>query len=136
MKESLFSCLLAVRIMTFQEIFPIFSSFFKGNVHYFFILFLNTNFRKVVKKWSPKKVTFGLFVFYLLALAWIILLKFQFSFAVLDRIRNINLIPFRESVIANGRIDFREIILNGCILRQPTAAGAVPNGRRAVLTAD
>lgn len=61
---------------------------------------------------TSKKVTFGLFAFYLLALGWIILLKFQFSFAVLDHIRNINLIPFSESVIANGRIDFREIILN------------------------
>lgn len=61
---------------------------------------------------KSKKVTLGLLAFYLLALAWIILLKFQFSFAALDRIRNINLIPFCESVIANGRIDFHEIILN------------------------
>ena len=29
-----------------------------------------------------------------------------------------------------------EILNHTCILRQPTAAGAVPNGRRAVLTAD
>ncbi len=61
---------------------------------------------------KSKKVTLGLLAFYLLALAWIILLKFQFSFVALDRIRNINLIPFCESVIANGRIDFHEIILN------------------------
>ena len=62
---------------------------------------------------KSKKVTLGLLVFYLLALAWIILLKFQFSFAVLDHIRNINLIPFSESVIVNSRIDFSEIIQNG-----------------------
>ena len=40
------------------------------------------------------------------------LLKFQFSFADLDHIRNINLIPFSESVIVNGQIDFSEIIQN------------------------
>lgn len=61
---------------------------------------------------NSKKATLGLLVFYLAALAWIILFKLQFSFKELSHIRNINLIPFKESVIVNGKLDFDEIIQN------------------------
>lgn len=59
-----------------------------------------------------KKVTLALLIFYLTALIWIIIFKLEFSFKELSRIRNINLIPFGESVIVNGEIDFSEIIQN------------------------
>ena len=43
---------------------------------------------------SERKITIGLLVIYLLILAWIILLKLQFTFSALDHIREINLVPF------------------------------------------
>ena len=61
---------------------------------------------------KSKKITLGLLVFYLVALTWIILFKLQFSIADLPHLRNINLIPFADSVIVNGTIDFSEIIQN------------------------
>ena len=62
---------------------------------------------------KSKKVTFGLLIFYIMALVWIVLFKFQFSLGQLDRFRGVNLIPFAGSVIVNGKIDFSEIIQNG-----------------------
>lgn len=59
-----------------------------------------------------KRITVALFFVYLVLLTWIILFKFSFSFAELDNLRQINLIPFRGSVVANGKIDFDEIINN------------------------
>lgn len=61
---------------------------------------------------NEKKITVALLALYLLILSWIILLKLQFSFSDLDYIRKINLIPFGDSVIANGKVDFDEIINN------------------------
>ena len=53
-----------------------------------------------------------LFIFYILALIWIILFKMQFSFKGLVTSRSINLIPFGESMMVNGMIDVKEIIAN------------------------
>lgn len=61
---------------------------------------------------KSKKVTFGLLIFYLLALTWIIIFKLQLSPGNLPHMRNINLIPFGESVIINGEMDLSEIIQN------------------------
>lgn len=61
---------------------------------------------------GSKKWTTGLLVFYLIALTWIIIFKLQFSVTNLPHLRNINLIPFGESVIANGRVYINEIIWN------------------------
>ena len=63
---------------------------------------------------NEKKITVALLIVYLLVLSWIILFKLQFSFSALDHIREINLIPFGGSVIANGKVDFDEIINNFC----------------------
>lgn len=62
---------------------------------------------------KSKKMTAGLLIFYLIALVWIILFKLGFSTADLPHIRNINLVPFAESLIVNGRLDVSEIIKNG-----------------------
>lgn len=59
-----------------------------------------------------KNLTRGILIFYWLALAWIILLKMSFSFAGLPHFRNLNLIPFAESVIVNGQINPVEIVEN------------------------
>ena len=61
---------------------------------------------------ESKKITIGLLAFYLAALTWIIVFKMQFSFGDVGHMRNLNLIPFGESVIVNGEIDFNEMIGN------------------------
>lgn len=54
-----------------------------------------------------------LFVFYLVALTWIILFKMAVSFDTIDHgIRSLNLIPFKGAMITNGRINFSEMIDN------------------------
>lgn len=49
-------------------------------------------------------LTLLLFIIYLLLLIWIILFKLHFSFAEMDRIRIINLIPFQDSGIGANEI--------------------------------
>ena len=68
------------------------------------------------KYWSrnntlANKLTALLLVIYLAALFWIIVLKLNISFSYKGT-RNVNLIPFREPLLYNGRIDFNEIFLN------------------------
>lgn len=62
---------------------------------------------------ESKKITLGILILYIMALVWIILFKFQFSFGEPDHFKSINLIPFAGSVIVNGKVDFSEIIQNG-----------------------
>ncbi len=70
---------------------------------------------------KSRKVTITLFIFYLLALAGIILFKtklafsflhYQFTF-VMDVQRSINLIPFGAMLKLNGAPSYNEIIYNG-----------------------
>ncbi len=63
---------------------------------------------------NQKKLTAGLLLIYLVVLSWIILLKMEFDITILKNMnfRSVNLIPFYESVIVNGKIDISEIILN------------------------
>ena len=64
------------------------------------------------KEKRTKVVTIALMVIYLVILTWIILLKMQFSIKDIGRFRSLNLIPFSESVIINGRMDFSEVYMN------------------------
>lgn len=61
-----------------------------------------------------KRITGILLIVYLLVLSWIILFKMQLSISELKNMnfRSINLIPFSESVIVNGKVDISEILLN------------------------
>ena len=61
---------------------------------------------------KTNKLTKVLFVIYLIALLWIIVFKFNVPFSKLGYMRSINLIPFNESLVINGELDFREIIMN------------------------
>lgn len=61
---------------------------------------------------KSKKLTSILLGIYVIIISWIIVFKMQFSFDSLPYIRSINLIPFGESVIVNGKIYFGEIINN------------------------
>ncbi|MEI3613521.1 VanZ family protein [Pseudogracilibacillus sp. SO30301A] len=59
-----------------------------------------------------KVITISLLVIYLFSLTWIILFKMTLSFNELPHLRNINLVPFSDSVIINNQIDIEEIIQN------------------------
>ena len=61
---------------------------------------------------KSKKITLILMIFYLIALIWVIIFKLEFSIKELPQIRNINLIPFNQPAIVNGKADISEIILN------------------------
>ncbi|OOG78296.1 VanZ family protein [Algoriphagus sp. A40] len=61
---------------------------------------------------KPTQLTLALFAVYLIAIYWIIVLKFNIS-AYHDRIeRSINLIPFREALLYQSKMDLNEILLN------------------------
>ncbi len=57
-------------------------------------------------------LTIVLFIIYLIALFWIIVLKLSVHFSYMGNMRRINLIPFNELLILNGKPDFGEIIMN------------------------
>ena len=64
---------------------------------------------------KQRKITNGLAILYFIILTWIIVFKMQFSFENLPEMRNINLVPFGQSVIVNGKIEVSEIIDNAII---------------------
>jgi glycopeptide antibiotics resistance protein len=57
------------------------------------------------------RFTTVLFMIYLLVLCWVLLLKLGVRFSYMEN-RSVNLIPFREAVILNGKMDVWEIMLN------------------------
>jgi len=61
---------------------------------------------------KQKNVSIVVFGIYLVLLSWLILFKFSINFSNLGHIRNINLIPFHEPLIINGKVQFREIYYN------------------------
>ena len=61
------------------------------------------------------KITQILFILYLMVLTWILLFKLGTRFSFPGNSRSINLIPFGEPLILNGKIDFGENILNALI---------------------
>ncbi|MFX4262501.1 VanZ family protein [Pelotomaculum propionicicum] len=65
-----------------------------------------------IKSEKRNTLTLVLFAIYLLALTWLILFKLQFSIAVMDEGRIINLIPLLGSFDYNGVIRFSEIRVN------------------------
>jgi len=68
--------------------------------------------RNNIRDNNTNRLTNVLFVIYLMALIWILLFKLGVHFTYMRNARSINLIPFRESLILNGKIDFAEMIMN------------------------
>ena len=60
---------------------------------------------------SANKLTIVLFVIYLITLFWILLFKLGVRFSYMGN-RSVNLIPFGEPLISNGKTNVSEIILN------------------------
>lgn len=61
---------------------------------------------------KANKLTNILFIIYMIAVFEIIVFKLEMPFSNIGYLRNINLIPFNESLIINGKIDYSEIIMN------------------------
>ncbi|WP_242066115.1 VanZ family protein [Brevibacillus laterosporus] len=67
-----------------------------------------------------KKLTFVLFIIYVLALIWLVLFKLQFSFDQIDRVRVINMIPLNGSVFSEVYNNIRIFVPLGiyiCMLK-------------------
>ena len=61
---------------------------------------------------KTNKLTTVLFIIYLIVLFWIIVFKFNLRLPPLRNMRSINLIPFSQPLILNGKIAFGEMIMN------------------------
>jgi glycopeptide antibiotics resistance protein len=60
---------------------------------------------------SANQLSKSLFIIYLLALLWILLLKLGVQFSYM-KTRSVNLIPFGQPMMTNGKPDFSEVVLN------------------------
>jgi glycopeptide antibiotics resistance protein len=60
-------------------------------------------------------LTRGLFIVYLIGLAWLIVLKFNVAFLWIWEERSLNLIPFSELFSSKPRIDYLEMVLNAIV---------------------
>jgi len=58
------------------------------------------------------RLTYILLGVYLIAIVWILLFKLGVHFSNMGIRRSINLIPFSEPLILNGKLDFSEMIMN------------------------
>lgn len=61
---------------------------------------------------KTSRLTTALFVIYLIALFWIIVLKFNLPLTYVGEERSVNMVPYSQSQILNGQVDYGEIILN------------------------
>lgn len=63
-------------------------------------------------KRHQKLMTKILFIVYLILLAWIILMKTEFSFDQIYRMRSTNFVPFEGTAVYNNQLHYQEIYLN------------------------
>lgn len=61
---------------------------------------------------NEKHMTRLLFMLYLLLLTWIIVMKMEFSFDAIYRMRSLNLIPLEGTAVYNNQLHYEEIYLN------------------------
>jgi glycopeptide antibiotics resistance protein len=69
---------------------------------------------------ESKKLTFALFIIYVVALIWLVLFKLQFSLDHIERVRVINMIPLNESVFSEVYNNIRIFVPLGifiCMLK-------------------
>jgi glycopeptide antibiotics resistance protein len=60
---------------------------------------------------AANRLTAALFIVYLLVLCWVLLFKLGVRFSYMEN-RSVSLVPFSKLLVANGRADISEIILN------------------------
>lgn len=66
-------------------------------------------------KSKANQLTFGLYLIYLVVLFWIIVLKMSVRFTYMGQQRSMNLIPYNQPLMLNGKADLGEIILNALV---------------------
>ena len=64
---------------------------------------------------SKQKFSYLAFSLYLALLVWLVIFKLSISLSDLPQMRQLNLIPFAEPVIVNGRVVISEIIANAVV---------------------
>ena len=64
---------------------------------------------------KSNQLTYSLFLIYLAILFWIIVLKLSVRFTYMGQQRSINLIPYNQPLMLNGKADLGEIILNALV---------------------
>lgn len=64
---------------------------------------------------KSNQLTFSLFLIYLAILFWIIVLKMSVRFTYMGQQRSMNLIPYNQPLMLNGKADLGEIILNALV---------------------
>jgi glycopeptide antibiotics resistance protein len=64
---------------------------------------------------KSNRLTYGLFLIYLAILFWIIVLKMSVRFTYIGQQRSMNLIPYNQPLMLNGKADFGEILLNALV---------------------
>ena len=64
---------------------------------------------------KSNRLTYGLFFIYLVILFWIIVLKLSVRFTYMGQQRSMNLIPYNQPLMLNGKADLGEIILNALV---------------------
>lgn len=69
-------------------------------------------FKKMDRHELTNTITKVLFFIYLVALFEIIVFKMDFPFRNMGHVQSVNLIPFKESLITNGQINYAEIFMN------------------------
>ncbi|MCP9763443.1 VanZ family protein [Lacihabitans soyangensis] len=66
-------------------------------------------------KSRSNQLTFGLYLIYLVVLFWIIVLKMSVRFTYMGQQRSMNLIPYNQPLMLNGKADLGEILLNALV---------------------
>lgn len=66
-------------------------------------------------KSKVNQLTFGLSLIYLVVLFWIIVLKMSVRFTYMGQQRSLNLIPYNQPLMLNGKADLGEIMLNALV---------------------
>ncbi len=64
---------------------------------------------------KSNQLTFSLLFIYLVVLFWIIVLKLSVRFTYMGQQRSMNLIPYNQPLMLNGKADFGEILLNALV---------------------
>lgn len=64
---------------------------------------------------KSNQLTFSLFLIYLVVLFWIIVLKMSVRFTYMGQQRSMNLIPYNQPLMLDGKADLGEIILNALV---------------------
>ncbi|WP_255048309.1 VanZ family protein [Lacihabitans sp. CS3-21] len=64
---------------------------------------------------KSNQLTFSLFFIYLVVLFWIIVLKMSVRFTYMGQQRSMNLIPYNQPLMLDGKADLGEIILNALV---------------------